>query len=450
MDLAISALHDAYERGQYKPSEVVDYVLSRLEGRDQDNVWISTVDPGAARERGAWLDSQLSLRQSLPLFGLPFSVKDNIDVEDEMTTAACPGFAYRAERSATVVELAVQAGAIYVGKTNLDQFATGLIGVRSPYGIPVNPFNAAYIPGGSSSGAGVSVSTGIVSFGFGTDTGGSGRVPASYNGIAGLKPAPGWLSRRGLVFACRSIDTPSVFAKSATDACHVFNTICEHDKKDPFSISEPMLKGSQTDNASLHFGQPDTEQLKFFGNTEVAGLYNQALAHLSLMHSSPATVDFSLLTDINDLMFFGPLLSERDVSVGKFVDTHAKACDPIVQSLITGSRRFTAADAYSAMYRIADARVEMESIWQTVDVLMLPTVGSIYTLKDIVDEPLKHNFNNGYYTNFANPLGLSAIATPFAITQDGVPWGVTFVFKPGAEKTVSDFADRFSAGWQAR
>ncbi|MFK7992963.1 MAG: allophanate hydrolase [Granulosicoccus sp.] len=445
MDLSINSLHTNYKAGTLTTLQVLEHILQRLSDEDQSGVWISTVDADKARDRATYLDSIKHQMDSFPLYGLPFSVKDNIDVAGEPTTAACPDFSYTPDRSATVVQAALDAGAIFIGKTNLDQFATGLVGVRSPYGIPRNPFNASYIPGGSSAGAGVSVSTGMVNFALGTDTGGSGRVPASYNGIAGLKPAPGLLSRHGLVFACRSIDTPSIFTRSSADAISVFNALSIEDAQDPFFQNKQAA--SVLSPSTCRFGVPGDDQLEFFGNQEVACLFLKAVAHLSDTFAPPEAVNFDVLTDINDLMFFGPLLAERDVSVGEFVDANPGGCHSIVQQLITGSRRFTAADAYKAIYRVAEARSTMESIWSKVDVLMVPTVGSLYSLDDIAADPLQANFNNGYYTNFANPLGLSAISTPFAVNKDGVPWGVTFLFKPGLEASVAEISDVFSSHW---
>lgn len=449
MDCSISFLKGEYRAGKLSPSLVMQRILGRLTDDDQRSVWISTADKVKAHKYAAWLDTQVDQMDSLPLYGIPFSVKDNIDVEGEPTTAACPEFVYTATSSAAVVQSAIDAGAMYIGKTNLDQFATGLVGVRSPYGIARNPYNEEYIPGGSSAGAGVSVSTGMVSFAFGTDTGGSGRIPASYNGIVGLKPAPGQLSRRGLVYACRSIDTPTIFAKTASDTMEVFNCVSNPDELDPFCFAQGDVAASDAPLASLRLGVPKATQLKFFDNTETEALFAEAVEHLSNKFSKPASVDFDVLTQVNDLMFFGPLLAERDASVGQFVEKNPEACNEVVNQLITGSRRFSAADAYTGIYKIADTKVEMETIWKAIDVLMVPTVGSVYKVADIEADPLQPNFNNGYYTNFANPLGLTAFATPYSKIVDGVPWGVTFLFKPGIESTVASLADSFSALWHA-
>ncbi|MEM7522207.1 MAG: allophanate hydrolase [Pseudomonadota bacterium] len=443
MDLSIDALREAYETGRTTPLEVVEFVLSRLDDADQESVWISVVDHASALARAAALGERIGSIDQLPLYGLPFSVKDNIDVEGQPTTAACPAFGYVAKTSAHVVAEALAAGAIYIGKTNLDQFATGLVGVRSPYGVPRNPFNPDYIPGGSSSGAGVSVSTGVVSFAFGTDTGGSGRVPASYNAITGLKPAPGQLSRRGLVFACRTIDTPTIFAKSGGDAKRVFDVVSSFDPRDPYAIMPgPAVHAS---SRAARIAAPRAADLKFFGNAETEAFFANALAQAESAFCAIARADFTQFTRLNDLMFFGPLLAERDASIGAFVSENEGACDPNVSALVLGSRSMSAADAYRAQYQIADAKVETSVFWESHDVLMVPTVGDILKTADVKAEPLKLNFNNGYYTNFANPLGLVAVATPFAMNAEGVPWGVTFLAKPEFTDDLLGLADAFSA-----
>lgn len=446
MDLSLSALRSAYKSKEVRTIDVVEYILSRVDDPDQKSVWISTNDANSVRLVAEALDARLHDIDKLPLFGLPFSVKDNIDVAGQPTTAACPDFAYTAEESAFVVEKAIEAGAIYIGKTNLDQFATGLVGVRSPYGIPVNPHNSDYIPGGSSAGAGVSVSTGMVTFAFGTDTGGSGRVPASYNAIAGFKPAPGLMSRKGLVFACRSIDTASIFANTAQETIAIFDAVAQHDPMDPYNDA-PAYQDSQTKDLTRPWkiSIPRNDDLQFFGNEETKALFNQAVERLSTLTEQTQTIDFSQFTALNDLMFFGPLLAERDVSVGAFVDKHPDSCDPIVRSLIQGSRKYTAAEAYAAQYKIADARASTAHIWDSIDAIMVPTVGDVYTLEALANDPLQLNFNNGYYTNFANPMGLSAIATPFGTTNAGVPWGVTFLCAKGGEKQLARIAEQFSS-----
>lgn len=427
--LTIGALRRAYLSGEATPSSVLSGLASRFADTDQEAVWISTISPEALAARCAALEADPAAKD-LPLYCIPFSVKDNIDVASFATTAACPGFAYTPEVSATVVAKAEAAGAICIGKTNLDQFATGLVGVRSPYGIPTNPFNADYIPGGSSSGAGVSVSTGMVAFAIGTDTGGSGRVPASYNGIYGLKPAPGEWSRTGLVYACRSFDTATVFAAEMEDALLVHETVKGADPMDAFSAT---FVAAEVGTPRVAMALPET--IETFGDEDVALLYAKAYTLISAT-MSVAEADLTPFQAINDLMFFGPYLAERDVSVGAFIDENSDACHPVVAPMIQASREFSAADAYRAFYRTAEARNATDAFWESNDVLITPTVGALVTRKMCEDDPLGPNFRNGIYTNFANPMGLSALAVPFGKTPQNVPWGLIIYTLP----------ERFDAG----
>jgi allophanate hydrolase len=449
MDITPTFLRTAYRDGRLTPSEVMTHVLSRLSDDDQSGVFISTVNPDSAIAAARALDRRLPDIEALPLYGLIFSVKDCIDVEGEPTTSACPEFRYIASNSSPVVADAIAAGALYIGKTNMDQFATGLVGVRSPYGIARNPHNPLYIPGGSSSGAAVSVATGTSSFGFGTDTGGSGRVPASYCGVTGFKPAPGAFSQRGMVYACRSFDTISLYTSTPRDAYDVYRVLARHDPLDCFS---PL------DFAGWHVGAssprpwriatPRADHLRFFGNSETEALFVDALQRLSTMGAMVAPIDFTPFVSINDLMFFGPFLAERDVSVGAFLDAHPDAGIKVVRDLILGSRRLSAADTYRALYRVKEVQRSLHSFWQSHDALVVPTVGTVLTIDEVARDPLRPNFNNGYYTNFANPLGLAAIAIPNAITQAGVPYGITLLAPPGREAALTELAEAFlsSAG----
>ncbi|WP_417672015.1 amidase family protein [Roseibium sp.] len=425
MDMSIDALQRVYRSGEATPGDIARYVLSRLDAADQHAVWISTASEDRILDRAAELERAVDRMDELPLYGVPFSVKDNIDVAGEMTTAACPAFAYRAECSATVVERALAAGAIYIGKTNLDQFATGLVGVRSPYGIPRNPFNSDYIPGGSSSGAAVSISTGVVSFAFGTDTGGSGRIPASYNGIYGFKPAPGDWSRAGLVYACRSFDTPSVFTACLGDALAVDAVVRGVDAQDPFSKDIERVNVAEPRIAMVSPVDAET-----FGDADVETLYASAHDTMSEIFPELGRADLKAFQVVNDLMFFGPFLAERDVSVGEFIDAHRDESHPVVGSLIQSSRKFSAADAYRAQYQVAETIRDTARFWEEFDVLVTPTVGALVTLKACEEDPLGPNFRNGTYTNFANPLGLAAISVPFGRTVAGVPWGLTLYALP--------------------
>ena len=446
IDISPSALRAAYRRGELRPSDAMGYVISRLQDLDQTSVWITTVDPTQAMAAARTLDTRIGEIDALPLYGLIFSVKDCIDVAGIPTTAACPEFAYKPQQSSPVVERALAAGALFIGKTNLDQFCTGLVGVRSPYGAPRNPHNPDYITGGSSSGAAVSVATGTSSFALGTDTGGSGRVPASYCGITGLKPAPGALSRRGMVYACRSFDTISVYTQIPKDAIDVLTALATFDPEDGLSDPNYSLDriGLPAGGASdCRLAVPKSADLRFFGNREIESLFRDAVETARANFQHVAEVDLSPFTGINDLMFFGPFLAERDASVGGFLEQNPDAGLPLIRQLILDSRRFSAADTYRALYQVADARARLRSFWQHHDALLLPTVGTLLTLKQVADDPLTPNFNNGYYTNFANPLGLAAISVPNAITAVGVPHGVTFVAPAGAERLLANVAESF-------
>ena len=445
MDISPRHLRAAYRSGLLKPSDVAAHVLSRLTAADQSGVWISTAKPERVMATARALDARVNEIDKLPLYGLILSVKDCIDVAGEQTTSACPEFAYVAKDTSPVVTDAIAAGAIYVGKTNMDQFATGLVGVRSPYGIARNPHNPDYIPGGSSSGAAVSVATGTSSFAFGTDTGGSGRVPASYCGVTGFKPAPGAFSQRGMVYACRSFDTISLYTREPRDGYDVYRVLARRDPEDCFS---PVDFGGWTELASparpLRIATPRPDQLKFFGNEETERLFGGGLRKLRQLDMSIVSVDFSPFTSINDLMFFGPFLAERDVSVGAFLDANPDAGVKIVRDLVIGSRKFSAADAYRALYEVKEVQRSLRDFWQAHDALVVPTVGTVLRIDDVARDPLTANFNNGYYTNYANPLGLAAIAVPNAVTGAGVPYGVTFLAPAGRERLLTDLACAFT------
>ncbi|MBR0699980.1 amidase [Bradyrhizobium diazoefficiens] len=445
MDISPRRLRAAYRSGALKPSDVAAHVLSRLTDADQSGVWISTANPESVMAAARAADARIGEIDTLPLYGLIFSVKDCIDVAGEQTTSACPEFSHVATDTSPVVADAIAAGAIYVGKTNMDQFATGLVGVRSPYGIARNPHNPDYIPGGSSSGAAVSVATGTSSFAFGTDTGGSGRVPASYCGVTGFKPAPGAFSQRGMVYACRSFDTISLYTREPRDGYDVYRALARRDARDSFSPVEFAGWAEQAPPARpLRLATPRIDQLRFFGNAETEELFGGALRKLRRLDMSVTSADFSPFTSINDLMFFGPFLAERDVSVGAFLDANPDAGVKIVRDLVIGSRKFSAADAYRALYAVKEAQCALRDFWEAHDALVVPTVGTVLSIDDVARNPLTANFDNGYYTNFANPLGLAAIAVPNAVTGAGVPYGITFLAPAGRERLLADLACAFT------
>ncbi len=415
--------------GTVTAAQLLGQVLDRIARWDDPALWIARVDERAVRERAEALDayarSEPEQTAKLPLFGIPFAVKDNIDVAGMPTTAACPAFAYTPARSAAVVERLVAAGAVLVGKTNLDQFATGLVGTRSPFGMPRNPFDARYIPGGSSSGSAVAVAAGLVSFALGTDTAGSGRVPAAFNNLVGLKPTRGLLSTHGVVPACRSLDCVSVFALTAADAAAVFEVAAGFDPDDPLSRPRPA-EARETFGPCFRFGVPAARDLEFFGDHQAEALFETAIATMEKSGGSAAEIRFAPFRDAGALLYDGPWVAER------------LACDrtaaerkiprqllPVTRAIIERGRSYSALDAFRAQYQLAALRREAERELATVDCLLLPTTGTIYEIAAVAADPVSLNSNLGLYTNFANLLDLSAVALPAGFRSNGLPFGIS-------------------------
>ena len=430
LDLGVHALRTAYRAGTLDVRQVVEEVLKRIAHAGEDKVWISRPTDSALRDRAAALEARRGEFDRLPLYGIPFAVKDNIDVAGMATTAACPGFAYEAKESAEVVRRLTDAGAIVIGKTNLDQFATGLVGVRSPYGVPRNPFNADYIPGGSSSGSAVAVSSGLVSFSLGTDTAGSGRVPAGFNNIVGLKPTPGLFSSEGVVPACRSLDCVSVFALCCADANAVLGVAC-------------TPRATPAIGKTFRFGVP--APLEFFGDGAYAALYAQAIETLKALGGTEVEFDYAPFRDAAQLLYSGPWVAERTAAVGAFIESADDKAEvwPTTRQIVLGGRAYSAVDAFEGQYRLAAlkarAAVEMEGL----DFLALPTAGTIYKVADLVREPVLYNSHLGHYTNFVNFFGLSGLALPFGFRADGMPFGVTLIGRAFAERALLAFGVRW-------
>jgi allophanate hydrolase len=431
IDFGVHNLRTAYAAGTVTCRAVIEEVLKRIAAAGDDKVWISRVPDAALRTLADALDMRRDELDKLPLYGIPFAVKDNIDVEGQPTTAACPGFAYTPKVSATVVRRLVDAGAIVIGKTNLDQFATGLVGVRSPYGVPRNPFNSGYIPGGSSSGSAVAVSSGLVSFALGTDTAGSGRVPAGFNNIVGVKPTPGRLSNEGTVPACASLDCVSIFALSCADAATIVPVV---DKLTP--------QGAGADRFS--FGVP--RQLEFFGDNEYAALYSDAIKKLASLGGTAVPFDYAPFAEAAQLLYAGPWVAERTAAVGSFIEkSDAKAgVWPTTRDIILGGRKYSAVDAFEGQYKLAALRKRAAEAMRDVDFLALPTAGTIYKVADLEREPVLFNSNLGHYTNFVNFFCLSALALPAGFRRDGMPFGITFVGHPNWDRMLLEFG----AQWQ--
>ncbi|MBX9942764.1 MAG: allophanate hydrolase [Reyranella sp.] len=433
-DLGLHALRTAYLQGTLDVGRVVDEVILRISKAGDDKVWISRASDGALRAAAAALDARRGEIDRMPLYGVPFAVKDNIDVAGMTTTAACPGFAYDAKRSAEVVRRLVEAGALVVGKTNLDQFATGLVGVRSPYGVPRNPFDPDYVPGGSSSGSAVAVAAGLVSFSLGTDTAGSGRVPAGLNNIVGLKPTPGLFSNEGVVPACASLDCVSVFALSCADADAVLAVATD-------AAATPAI-GPAIGPAS-RFGVP--RPLEFFGDQAFAALYGQAVERARALGGTPVEFDYAPFRDAAQLLYSGPWVAERTAAVGAFIEGAGEAAGvwPVTRQIVLGGRKYSAVDAFEGQYRLAALRARAMAEMAGLDFLLLPTAGTAYRVADLAREPVLYNSNLGHYTNFVNFFGLSALALPAGFRADGIPFGITLVGRANAERALLAWGARW-------
>jgi allophanate hydrolase len=414
-------------------------IFDRIAAEGLAPVWICLADRDAAVRRAAEVDP------TLPLAGVPFAVKDNIDVAGLPTTAGCPAYSYVPTESATVVQRLLDAGAILIGKTNLDQFATGLVGVRSPYGACSSVFDDRYISGGSSSGSAVAVAKGLVAFALGTDTAGSGRVPAAFNNLVGLKPTRGLLSTAGVVPACRSIDCVSIFAATAGDAERVWRVAQGFDPGDPYSrVGAPGAGAAPWLPGPFRFGVPREEDLAFFGDAESPALYQAAIARLETLGGTRVTIDFTPFRDAAALLYAGPWVAERYAAVGAFVEAHPEAVHPVVGQIIRGATTYSAADAYRGQYQLEALKRVAGAQWGGIDVMLLPTAGTIYTKEAVEADPIRLNTNLGYYTNFVNLMDLSAVAVPAGFRRDGLPFGVSLVGPAFSDAALLALASRYA------
>jgi allophanate hydrolase len=430
----ISDLLQEYRAQQLTPRQLIEHALRCADLAAPRNVWISRLPREWLLERAAALER--CAVDELPLYGIPFVIKDNIDLAGVSTTAGCAQYAYVPEQSSVVVQKLLDAGAIPLGKTNLDQFATGLVGTRSPYGACLNSFDTAYISGGSSSGSAVAVATGLASFALGTDTAGSGRVPAAFNNIVGLKPSRGRVSTRGVVPACRSLDCVSIFSLTCEDAARVLSVIEGVDAADPYSRALPdvPLRGRR-------FGIPRRDQLQFFGDREYARLFEQAVARVALVGGTAIEIDFAPFLEAARLLYEGPWVAERYAAIEDFVERHAAAIHPVTREIIMAGKSPSATELFKAQHRLMSLSRATEEIWNRVDVIMTPTSGTIYERASVDAAPIQLNANLGYYTNFMNLLDLAGVAVPAGFREDGLPFGVTLVGPKATDYALLDLAD---------
>ena len=443
--MGLSRLQRAYASGEQTPVDLVRLICERIAARGEDGVWIHLEPEDKLLVRAQELETRSAGAGELPLYGVPFAVKDNIDVAGVPTTAACPEYAYTPDESAPCVELLLDAGAVFVGKTNLDQFALGLVGVRTPYGVAQNPFHADYIPGGSSSGSAVAVAAGLVSFALGTDTAGSGRVPAGFNNIIGLKPSRGLVSARGVVPACRTLDCVSVFALEAVDALCALETMAVPDE-DPYSRALPVgasLEMVAGPPGGLKAGVPLPEQRNFLGDGEAQRTYEMGVERIEDMGVVVREIDFSLLYETAELVYGGPWMAERLAAIEEFLGEKPESLHPLTRELIAGAARYSAVDAFRAFYRLEELRRKTQRIWRDIDFLAVPTTPTAYTIDEVNADPIILNANLGMYTNFVNLLDLCAIAIPNGFYANGLPIGVTLLAPAYKEGFLCAVAEEF-------
>ena len=436
-------LRHGYEQNDFTPAEVVEEVARRIEKRGQDAVWIDRVPLEEMLGHARRVQALKQEGKSLPLYGLPFAIKDNIDLAGHLTTAACPAFAYMPAASATAVQKLIDAGAIPVGKTNLDQFATGLVGVRSPFGAPRCVFDERYISGGSSSGSAVAVAADLVSFSLGTDTAGSGRVPAAFNNLVGLKPTRGRVSIKGVVPACRSLDCVSVFTRTAASARDVLRILEGLDPADPWT--RPVPPSAPAFPTEFRFGVPFSSQLNFFGDAAADDLYTAALMRLEKLGGLRVSIDFEPFLQTARLLYHGPWVAERMAAIAPFYADHADAMDPTVRKIISGAEKMTAVDAFEGIYKLQALRQKAGRLWNDIDFLALPTTGTIYTVEQVEADPIALNTNLGYYTNFMNLLDLAGLALPAGFRANGLPFGITLAAPAFTDLALCALGEKWEA-----
>jgi allophanate hydrolase len=439
----IASLEAAYEDRTLTPSAAVTAIYDEVERVEYLPVWISLLDRAGNLARAQALECDPAAR-ALPLYGIPFAVKDNFDVAGMKTTAACPAFARVAVETATVVQRLLDAGAILIGKTNMDQFATGLVGTRSPYGVCSSVFDERYISGGSSSGSAVAVARGQVSFALGSDTAGSGRVPAAFNQLVGLKPTRGWLSTHGLLPACRTLDCVSIFAETCADANRVFAIARGYDAADAYSRTPAPGQGATPWSAAagFRFGVPALKNLEFFGDQDAADCYRAAVEKLTELGGSVVEFDFEPLHKAAALLYKGPWVAERVAAIREFLAGDPDSLDPTVKGILRRAETLSAVDAFEGAYALKELESQCKAVWREVDFLLLPTAPTQYTIAEVRADPVELNANLGYYTNFVNLLDLAAVAVPAGFKTNGLPFGVSLVGPAFSDEGLLLIADR--------
>ena len=430
----------AYRSGTAGPEDIVARSFARIRAHADPAIFI------ALREEADVLAEARELARAadkaLPLYGMPLAVKDNIDVSGLPTTAACPAYTYRPAKDATAVARLRAAGALVLGKTNLDQFATGLVGVRTPYGVPRNLFDAKLIPGGSSSGSAVAVGAGLVPLALGTDTAGSGRVPATFSNIVGLKPSRGLVSAAGVVPACRTLDCVSVLAFTVDDAMAALGALAGADPADLFSRPRPVRAvGPMPEGVRL--GAPIAGQRLFFGDRAAEAAYQAALADFANLGARIVEIDIEPFYAAARLLYEGPWVAERYLTARALIASSPESLHPVTRQIILAGAHGTAADAFAAFYQLADLRRVRDRTFSAIDALVVPTAPTIYTIDEVFADPIGLNSRLGTYTNFANLLDMCGLAVPALMRADGTPFGVTLLAPAGEEPALAAIGREF-------
>ena len=443
MSETVAAIVAAHRAGQQSPAQTVARSFRRIREHNDPAIFISLRDEKDAIAEAEALAANKDA-SALPLYGIPVAVKDNIDVAGLPTTAACPAYSYTPTRDAIAVARLRRAGAIIIGKTNLDQFATGLVGVRSPYGIPTNPMRADLIPGGSSSGSAVAVSAGLVPLSLGTDTAGSGRVPAMLNNIVGLKPSLGLIPTAGVVPACRTLDCVSIFSLTVDDAVTALDAMAGPDRSDPFSRDRTLSRLSPFPTG-LRLGVPRDGQLIFFGDKKQEAAYAAALEKWRALGATLVSFDLEPLYETARLLYEGPWVAERYLVIRNMLASSPDAIHPVTREITIAGSRLSAADAFAALYRLQSLRRTAEHAFADIDALVLPTAPTAYSTAQVLANPIELNSRLGTYTNFVNLLDLCGLALPSAIRPDEIPFGITLLAPAGQDALLASIGRVFQA-----
>ncbi|MCC6077001.1 allophanate hydrolase [Pseudomonas sp. GCM10022188] len=441
-DLRLDTLRAAYVDGRTNPRQLIEALRAKAVALNPEfKLFIHLLSPEELEPYLAALDGKAP--NELPLYGVPFAIKDNIDLAGIPTTAACPAFAYVPERSATIVEQLIALGAVPLGKSNLDQFATGLNGTRSPYGACRNSVHPDYPAGGSSSGSALAVALGLASFALGTDTAGSGRVPAALNNLVGLKATKGLISTAGVVPACRTLDCVTFFAATAREASQLLALTARLDLRDDYSRANPLWNDASAFGAPrpFRFGVPRAQDLQFFGCSEGPLQFAAAVRQLESLGGTPVEIDFSPFLEAARLLYEGPWVAERYSVAGELLETHPEAVLPVIRAVLAKAPGTTAVEAFRAQYRLQALKAICDRVMAGLDCVLTPTIGRPVSLAELHAEPVLRNSELGYYTNFMNLLDYAAVAVPTGVMASGLPWGVTLFGRAFTDQYLLGLAD---------